>query len=249
MAKSGGTYCMSKSTHTSNHFKYTQLYEILVEKITSGEWKPNDCMPTERELCERYNLSRITVRDALNLLATDGYIYRRQGKGTFVAVRPIEQKLTKMYSLRENIESKGMVSSIKVLSFKKITAAGKVRETLQLDKGDTAYELIRCLYADNIPYAVETTYIPTALYPEMTAELIRSKGLYKTMQSFNIIPERAIEKLTTVPINREDALLLNVKPLDIAIRDERTTFSQSHIIEFTITTIKSDFFFYTIELN
>ena len=154
-----------------------------------------------------------------------------------------------MYSLRENIESKGMASSIKLLSFKTIAAAGKTRETLQLGTGDTIYELIRCLYADNTPYAVETTYIPAALYPEMTAELIRSNGLYKTMQSFNIIPERAVEKLTAVPINREDALLLNVKPLDIAIRDERTTFSQSRIIEYTITTIKSDFFFYTIELN
>lgn len=240
---------MSKNTEIQNGFKYTQLYEILVEKITSGEWKPNDCMPTEHELCQRYNLSRITVRDALNLLAKDGYIYRKQGKGTFVAVRPIEQKLTKLYSLRENIEAKGMVSYNRILSFKQIAAAGKVQDTLQLADGESVYELIRCLYAENTPYAVETTYIPVSLYPEMTAELIRSNGLYKTMQSFNRIPERAIETLTAVPISREDALLLNVKPRDTAIRISRTTFSQVSIIEYTITVIKSDFFTYTIELN
>lgn len=240
---------MSKNTEIQNGFKYTQLYEILVEKITSGEWKPNDCMPTEHELCQRYNLSRITVRDALNLLAKDGYIYRKQGKGTFVAIRPIEQKLTKLYSLRENIEAKGMVSYNRILSFKQIAAAGKVQDTLQLADGESVYELIRCLYAENTPYAVETTYIPVSLYPEMTAELIRSNGLYKTMQSFNRIPERAIETLTAVPISREDALLLNVKPRDTAIRISRTTFSQVSIIEYTITVIKSDFFTYTIELN
>lgn len=240
---------MSKNTDAQNHFKYTQLYEILAEKITSGEWKPNDCMPTERELCERYNLSRITVRDALDLLEKDGYIYRRQGKGTFVAVRPIEQKLTKLYSLRESIEARGMISSNKVLSFKQIPATGKIQDTLQLPNGESVHELIRCLYAENLPYAVETTYIPVSLYPEMTAELIRNNGLYKTMQSFNIIPERAIEKLTAVPISREDALLLNVKPRDMGIQIARTTFSQTFIIEYTLTVIKSDFFTYTVELN
>ena len=87
---------MSITGDAKNHYKYTQLYEALVKKISSGEWKPHDCMPTERELCQEYQLSRITVRDALNLLVKDGYIYRRQGKGTFVAMRPIEQKLTKL---------------------------------------------------------------------------------------------------------------------------------------------------------
>ncbi|MBQ4093227.1 MAG: GntR family transcriptional regulator, partial [Firmicutes bacterium] len=74
--------------NTDHQFKYTQLYEILVEKITCGEWKPNERIPTEQELCRRYDLSRITVRDALALLTKDGYIYRKQGKGSFVAIRP-----------------------------------------------------------------------------------------------------------------------------------------------------------------
>lgn len=240
---------MSKNADIQNQFKYTQLYEILADKISSGEWKPNDCLPTEKELCQRYALSRITVRDALNLLAKDGYIYRKQGKGTFVAVRPIEQKLTKLYTLRENIEAKGMVPHNKILSYKTIPAAGKVKEVLQLTDGASVYELIRCLYASDIPYAVETSYIPVDLCPGMTSDTIRNQGLYKTMQSYNAVPEHAVEKLSAVPVNREDALLLRIRPSDISIRNERTTYSHTGIMEYTVTMIKNDFFSYTVELS
>lgn len=240
---------MSKNNDVQNNFKYTQLYDILVEKITSGEWKPNDKMPTERELCTRYALSRITVRDALDLLTKDGYIYRKQGKGTFVSVRRIEQTLTKFYSLRENIEAKGINHSNKVLSFKQIPAVGKVMDNLKMNSGDMVYELIRCLYAQDIPYAVETSYIPVSIYPEMTLEKIKDNGLYKTMQSFNIIPERATENITAVPVSREDALLLGIKASDTSIKIERITYSRNYIIEYTVAFIKSDFFSYRVELN
>ena len=240
---------MSQTTDMQNRFKYMQLYDILVGKINSGEWKPNECMPTEMELCRRYNLSRVTVRDTLNMLASEGYIYRKQGKGTFVAVRPIEQKLTKLYTLREGIEAKGMVPYNKILSFKEIVPGGKIKKILHLEDGEKVYELIRCCYASDIPYAVESSYIPMSVYPKITEQMIEENGLYKTMQSFNIIPERAVENLTAVSVSPEDALLLNVKAGDIAIRDERITYSGETVIEYTIDIIKSDFFSYTIELK
>jgi len=139
-----------------------------------------------------------------------------------------------------------MISYNRILSFKQITAAGKVRDVLQQD---AVFELIRCLYASDIPYAVETSYIPVSVFPEMTEELIRRNGLYKTMQSFSIVPERAVENLTAVPISREDALLLDIHPSDTAIRNERTTYSKNAVIEYTVTIIKSDFFSYTVELD
>ena len=83
-----------KEKNNNTIYKYSQLYDILLEKILANEWKANDKMPTERELSIRYNVSRVTVRDTLNRLAQAGYIYRIQGKGTFVSVRKIEKKLT-----------------------------------------------------------------------------------------------------------------------------------------------------------
>ncbi len=239
---------MPRSQSEQNRFKYLQLYDILVGKITAGEWKPNERIPGELELCRRYDLSRITVRETLEMLEQNGYIYRKQGKGTFVAVRPIEQKLTKLYTLREGIEAKGMIPRNKILSFKITLADGKVRKALRLADNEKVYELIRCCYASDIPYAVETSYIPVSVYPEMTEEMIDTSGLYRTMQHFNVIPERATENLTAVPVSAEEALLLNARTGEIAIRDERITYSGDTVIEYTVDIIKWDFFSYTIEL-
>lgn len=82
---------LMKENNNNTIYKYSQLYDILLEKILANEWKANDKMPTERELSIRYNVSRVTVRDTLNRLAQAGYIYRIQGKGTFVSVRKIEK--------------------------------------------------------------------------------------------------------------------------------------------------------------
>lgn len=86
---------LMKENNNNTIYKYSQLYDILLEKILANEWKANDKMPTERELSIRYNVSRVTVRDTLNRLAQAGYIYRIQGKGTFVSVRKIEKKINK----------------------------------------------------------------------------------------------------------------------------------------------------------
>ena len=233
---------------TIKRYKYVELYDVLAGKITSGEWKPNERMPSEAELCRRYNLSRITVRDTLGALEREGYIYRKQGKGTFVAVRPIEQKLTKLYTLREGIAAKGMVPLNKILSFKSISPDKKVQTALALSDSDKVYELIRCCYASDIPYALETSYIPVSLYPDMTEDMIAENGLYKTMQSFNIIPERATETLTATRMTSEEALLLDSSVGDLAICDERITYSGAYVIEYTTDIIRSDFFSYTIEL-
>ena len=83
----------------------------------------------------------------------------------------------------------------------------------------------------------------------MTRELISEKGLYGSMQYFNIIPEHATENLRAVKLSKEDALTLGVKKQDTAIRIERTTYSYDSIIEYTIATIKGNFFYYTVELN
>ena len=78
----------------------------------------NDKMPTERELSIRYNVSRVTVRDTLNRLAQAGYIYRIQGKGTFVSVRKIEKKLTKLYISGNVLKKKALCMKLRHFNLK-----------------------------------------------------------------------------------------------------------------------------------
>ena len=234
---------------TGTQYKYEELYDALVEKMNSGCWKPHDKILPERELCAQYGVSRITVRDTLKRLEEDGYIYRKQGRGTFVAVRQIEQKLTKLYSLREEFAAKGIPHTNRILSFETVTADEALARSLLISPGDRVYKLVRCLYARSQPYTVETSFIPAAVYPGMTRELIREHGLYGSMQTYNIIPQRAVEKLRLVQVSAEDAELLLIKPKESAIQIERTTCSGERCIEYTINIIKGDFFVYTVELK
>lgn len=233
----------------NNVFKYSQLYDILLQKILSHEWKANEKMPTERELCQRYNVSRVTVRDTLNRLAESGYIYRIQGKGTFVSIRKIEKKFTKLYTLRKRFEDKGTPHEVKTLLFETLVPSKNVQNKLHLAPTEETYKLIRCFYADHIPYALEISYVPTCHFPDLSPNAIQERGLYASMQLYNIVPEYATENIHVIRLANEEALTLGLKPNDLAVEIDRVTLSNHLFIEFTISLIKTDYFYYTTELS
>ena len=88
---------------------YQQLYEILRQKIILGEWKPGDMIPTESELIGTYQVSRNTVRQVLDILVNEGYIYRHRGKGTFIAHPTLEQTTSRIISFTEDMRQRGFV--------------------------------------------------------------------------------------------------------------------------------------------
>ena len=100
--------------------KYYQLAEILQHKIEGGEWQPHDALPAERELETIYGVSRTTVREALNHLAKQGYIYRAHGKGTFVARPKLRQSLHLLQSFTNDIASRGFVAGQQILEIKPV---------------------------------------------------------------------------------------------------------------------------------
>lgn len=96
---------------------YYQLKEILMELIDNEELKPGDAIPTERELCEVHGISRMTARKAIVDLSIEGFLYREQGKGTFVAEPKIKQQLSQLQSFTEQMQEKGLSVSTIILSF------------------------------------------------------------------------------------------------------------------------------------
>src|SRR5690625_6325970 len=109
--------------------------EKLIDKITQQEYLVDEQLPAERELCDIYSLSRITVRQALQELEREGYIYKLHGKGTFVASKSYNQKLVKLYSFTEEMHKIGKVPTTKVLSFKKISVDEQL--ALKIDRKST----------------------------------------------------------------------------------------------------------------
>jgi GntR family transcriptional regulator len=138
---------------------YQQLYEILRSNIVSGEWQPGNMIPPESELTERYQVSRTTVRQVLDMLVSEGLIEREQGRGTFVAHPTVEQGLVRIVNFTEDMRMRGCEPSSKVLFSGLIPAPQDIAEKLHIEPGEELARLERLRLADGEPMGVEESYL------------------------------------------------------------------------------------------
>ncbi len=160
---------------------YHQLEEYIKQLIESGILKPDEAIPSEREYSEQYQISRMTVRQALNNLVNDGYLYRQKGRGTFVNKQKVEQKLQGLTSFTEDMKERGMVPSSRLISFEIIPAEPQLARKLDIKENTPVYEIKRVRMADNLPMALETTCLPANLVKGLTEEII-NKSLYQHIE-------------------------------------------------------------------
>src|SRR5258708_38361115 len=139
--------------------RYYQLKEIMKERIRSGEWKPGDLIPSERELGETYGISRMTARQAITDLVNEGLFYREQGKGTFVSRNKITQQLIRLTGFTEDIRARGQQPSTKVLSAQLTPANEVTAERLRIQTGQIVFYLQRLRLADGEPLAIESSQL------------------------------------------------------------------------------------------
>ncbi len=228
---------------------YLQIKDSIRKKILSKEWKSGSKIPGETELCEIYQVSRITIRRALEDLQTEGYLTKLQGKGTYVNKRSIEQRLSKFYSFSEELRKKGMQENAVLNQFVQIKANEELAESLRCQVGESIFHIDRVRYTEGKPYVVESSFIPCRFVPELTGEMIREKGLYRSLGKFGVYPDSAVERFSAINLQRETALQLGVKENEAAISLRRTTYSAGEIIEYCTSVVRGDFFSYTVELN
>ena len=228
---------------------YYQLREKLAKQIANHHWKPGEKIPSEAELCGTYDVSRITVRKAIEDLVRSGQLVKYQGKGTFVTNVSMEHKLSKFYSFSEELTQSGMTERAQVLSFDVIGATEELSEKLSIEENEQVFMVKRLRTADEMPYTVEISYIPYAICKGLTAENITKKGLYNSMRSLDVFPERIIEKIRAAIVGKSDAGLMKIKPNSPAIKLERLTYYGPLTIEYCVSIVRGDFFTYTIELK
>lgn len=153
----------------SNHSPvslYVQLKDLIAQEIRERELSPHDKIPSERELCEKYNLSRTTVRQGISLAVSEGLLYRIQGKGTFVAEQKINQGLISLTGFEETVVGRGLTPSMKVLEARLTTTDVHVTSLLNLPLGaDIAFFKLLGI-ADNVPLVLFHYYIPAELAKE-----------------------------------------------------------------------------------
>jgi GntR family transcriptional regulator len=229
---------------------HVQLRNIFIKKIRGREWAPGEQLPGELVLSQTYGVSRSTVRQALNALEQDGFVVRHQGKGTFVRLPKLEQRLARFYSFSEEIRAMGYTPSTVVLEFAQISADAALSSRLRLDVGSAIYRIKRLRLASDDPFAVETSYIPAALFPNMTKEKVSESGLYSLMRQMRqISPDSAIESFEAVMLTQENARLLDAEFPSAGLYLERVTFAGDVVVEFCKTTIRGDCYKYHVSLT
>lgn len=228
---------------------YYQLKEEIKRKILINEWEEGSRLPSEKELCEIFGISRITVRKAIDELQAENYLVKKQGRGTFVKKKTIAQKLYKFYSFSEELGKLGIRETPRLIKFEELVPEVSIREVLQLETKERVFWIKRIRYMDTKAYTIENSYIPVKFAPQLTGELISKNGLYKTLGMFHVFPERAIETFSAVNISKEEAKAMDLPVGDAGIRLTRITYSGVDIIEYCQSVVRGDVFHYTVELK
>lgn len=229
--------------------KYVQVKEEIRRKILSKEWVEGCRIPVEAEFCEMFGVSRITVRKALEELQDEGYLLKVQGKGTFVQSQSHEQRLSKFYSFREELKSRGVNEEAVVLEVTIVDATDDIASHLGIEPGQSVFRIHRVRRTEQGPYAIETSYIPYLLCKTITKQKIRDDGLYRTLANNGIIVNSAKETFRAINVNKEQSNLLDVRIDSAAIALTRTAYSGSVIVEYCVCVVRGDFFRFTVELK
>lgn len=233
--------------------KYYQLSEILRHKIDNKEWRPHDPIPPERQLETLYHVSRTTVREALNHLADQGYIYREHGRGTFVSRPKLQHSLHLLHSFTDDMKARGVTAGHRILEFEWVSPAGHVRQQLELPPEiKRILRIERLRYGDSEPVGLQVAFLPlTADQALSREELDRSGSLYRLLEDkFSLIPVEADETLEATAAKPREASLLEVPECSPLLLLERTTYSQQHRpMEFSKMLYRADRYRYYIHIT
>jgi GntR family transcriptional regulator len=229
--------------------RYLQLRRRLDDAIDSGLLQPETPLPSEREIASLTDLSRVTVRKAIQALADDGAVVQRHGSGSFVAARPprVEQSLSQLTSFTEDMANRGM--EIKALWLERGIFLPSPEEAvaLGLGTGDSVSRLARLRTANGRPMAIERASLPVDILPHPTQV---EDSLYKMLDELGTPPVRAIQKITAINLDDRDADLLDVEPHTAGLKIERTSFlAGGRVVEFTRSIYRSDAYDFVAELQ
>lgn len=228
---------------------YCQLMDILIQEIQTNMTEEQQ-LPSEREIGEKYNVSRATVRQAMQEMEQEGYIYRSHGKGTFVAPQRVNQELLRFYSFTEEMKKLGKNPSSQVLEFEVVECEKKISKKLEIAESQKVYKILRLRLADNKPMMIETTYLPYDRFPGMMREELEQAAMYDVFaQKFAVKITSAKEKFQPVVTNVEEARALKVSKEIPSLKIERYTYENDRIIEYTRSIARGDKFEYCITLD
>ena len=156
---------------------YIKIERYLKELIDSGEIKQGELLPSENKLCEKFNVTRMTVRSAFNNLVKEGYISRKRGIGSIVLVNRISDNIGAVESYTKEMVNKGYNITTKLISLTIVEADNLIKDKLNLELGENVWEVKRVRYVEGCPVSYMITYMPVKMFPNL--KRLDCNSLYK----------------------------------------------------------------------
>lgn len=240
---------MSKVSDTAP--LYYKLSEEINSKIDDGIWEVGSKIPSERELVEKYSLSRITVRNAIAECVRQGRLEKVQGKGTFVVDRKIVQRLANVYSFSDEMKKQGKVSSTKVICCVVVDASETIAKNLNIDLNSSVIFLERLRFAEkDKPIIVERTYFPYDEYEFLLNTDLEKVSLYRTLETKHGIKiDRAVETFKACELRPSECRLLECGENHYGLKIKRMSYMNEKPVCYSTIVSKNDIFEFTIELR
>ena len=225
---------------------YRQLVENITQKIDSGELKPGDRLPSEREMAEDLKVSRITARQALDALEQLGLVYREQGHGTFVAMSHL-YGVEGFISLSEYVMRRGLQPRSRIIKQELVNPDERLQNCLKLAPGEKVLHLVRLRLADDSPLALQSSFLPHRLCPGMEKEDLSSRSLFDTLrEKYSVYPAWTEPEICATAATETEAGYLELKPGDPVMVVTAATYTSTFDIVEQVRTVYrgADFWLY-----
>lgn len=207
---------------------YHQIEQTLRQSIENGELKPGHSL-SERELSERFGVSRMTARHSLRALREEGLLYSERGRGTFVAEQKLNVHTRQLLGFTEDMRRRGLKAGSQVITFRRFLPNQELAAQLRLEAKAEVFEISRLRLADDVPMAYETGFVPVQLCPHLKRADVERGSLYQLLeQKHNVRIHQADEVLMAACATREEAALLSIRPRAPVLVVERTVYATDH---------------------
>lgn len=213
--------------------RYQEIARHLRELVAAGA--PGERLPSETELCERFDVSRMTARQAVQLLVSEGLLYRRRGQGTFVSARPVPRLLGSPLSFTEGMRARGYRTTSRVLEARMVDPEPIHVQALRLDAGDRVVLVERLRLADAVPMAIERAMLSPDLARVLEADL-DTAGLHEEMERMGRVPTQARARVSARLADGRERGLLDLDPAGVLLCELRVITDQHEVpLEYTET--------------
>jgi GntR family transcriptional regulator len=221
---------------------HIQLKESLIARIASGEFAPNEQLPSQRALCRAYGMSHMTVRRALDELISQGAILAVPGKGMYVGERKRDAEAGPLIAFTEDMARRGMVAGNRLLAAEKVGASLAVAEVMGVAVGAPLIYLRRLRLADGEPMALQTSYLQHDLCPGLLEHDLERESLYSILrEDYGLKLARSTNAVEAGLADGETAALLGLNgPSALLITEQLTYLDTGQAIEFVRSMYRAD---------